>query len=235
MQQVITINDINVEIFKKNIKNIHLWVYPPYWRVRVATPSHTDDEVIRLLIISKLTWIKKQIKKFLSQERETTREFLNWESHYFLWKRYLLRIHKSDKLKVELKNKKYIDLYVKDPDSVTQKMNLLDKWYRSELKKNLDEITPRLVEMTWVDLAEYRIRNMKTRWWSCNIQNKRIWLNLELIKKDKKHIEYVVLHELVHLLERKHNDNFKAYMDKFMPNWREIREDMKKWVLSVSC
>jgi len=99
----------------------------------------------------------------------------------------------------------------------------------------LDLITPKLVEMTWVDLAEFRIRNMKTRWGSCNIQAKRIWLNLELIKKDKKHIEYVVLHELVHLLERKHNDNFKAYMDRFMPNWREIREDMKKWVLSVSC
>jgi len=233
--QVITVNDINVEIFKKNIKNIHLWVYPPHWRVRVATPSNTDDEVIRLLIVWKLTWIKKQIKKFLSQERETPREFINWESHYFLWKRYLLRVNKSNKWRVEIKNKKYIDLYTRDIESVSQKKNLMDKWYREELKKISKELIFKWKNKTWAQLNEFRIRNMKTRWGSCNIEAWRIWLNLELVKKDIAHIDYVILHELIHTFERKHNDNFKAYMDKYMPNWRDIREDMKKGVLSVSC
>lgn len=232
--QTITVNNINVEVFKKNIKNIHLWVYPPHWRLRVATPSHTDDEVIRLLLIWKLTWIKKQIKKFLSQDRETPREFINWESHYFLWKRYLLRLNKANKWRVEIKSKKYIDLYVRDIESLPQKKNLMDKWYREELKKISDELVTKWKEKTWTPLNEFRIRNMKTRWGSCNIEAKRVWLNLELIKKDIKHIDYVILHEIIHIFERMHNDNFKAYMDKYMPNWREVREDMQKWVLSVS-
>ena len=152
--QTITVNNINVEVFKKNIKNIHLWVYPPHWRVRVATPSHTDDEVIRLLLIWKLTWIKKQIKKFLSQDRETPREFINWESHYFLWKRYLLRLNKANKWRVEIKSKKYIDLYVRDIESLPQKKNLMDKWYIEELKKISDELVTKWKEKTWTPLND---------------------------------------------------------------------------------
>lgn len=232
--QIIQISDINVEIFKKDIKNIHLWVYPPFWRVRVASPLDTDDEVIRLLIVSKLTWIKKQIKKFISQERETKREYVNWESHFYLWKRYLLRVKKWNKWKVEIKNKKYIDLYVKDINSFKQKENTMKKWYRKELKYICEDLTQKWVKTTGADLSEMKIRVMKTKWGSCNIEEKRIWLNLELIKKDKKHIEYVILHELVHLFERKHNDNFKEYMNRFMPNWREIKEDMNAGVLRYS-
>jgi len=233
---IITVSDISVEVIKKDIKNLHLWVYPPYWNVRVASPHHIDEEAIRLLIVWKLSWIKRQIKSFVEQRREATREYVSWESHYYFWKRYLLNIiieEKYSKSKVKIRNKKYIDLLVKENSTIEQRKKIMDKWMRSKLKKQCEKSLKVWKEITWLEINEFKIRVMKTKWWSCNIEAKKILINFELVKKDKKHLEYIILHELIHLLERNHNDNFKFHLDKYLPNWRIYRQELNCSLLTV--
>lgn len=231
MNQII-VSNISVDIVKKDIKNVHLAVYPPNWRVRLATPLSMNEEAIRLLIVSRFSWIKRQQTKFLSQERETQREFVSWESHFFLWKRYLLNIIHSNSLSyVKIRNKKYIDLHIKNWATLEKKQQVTKEWYRNELKKHVKPIIEKWTIILWVEISNFWIKHMKTKWWSCNIRSKRIWLNLELAKKDKACIEYVIVHELIHLIERKHSDKFKEHMDKHIPKWRLYKEELNKSVL----
>ena len=227
MEKII-INDIEIELTKKNIKNLYLSVHPPDGRVKISAPYRMDMESIRLFVISKIAWIKRQQSKFKSQERQPEREYVSGESHYFLGQRYLLNVVYTNKRKqgVEIRNKKYIDLYVRENTPKYLRERAMTEWYRRELKKLIPTIIAKWEPIIGVEVNEFGVKKMKTRWGSCNPKAKRIWLNLELVKKSPTCIEYVVVHEMTHLLERKHNERFIAYMDKFLPNWRAIKEEL---------
>jgi len=227
MEKII-INNIEIELTKKNIKNLHLSVHPPDGRVKISAPQYMDTDTIRLFAISKLSWIRKQQKKFINQERQPEREYVSGESHYFLGQRYLLNVIYTNKRKqgVEIRNKKYIDLYVRENTPKYLRERAMTEWYRRELKKLIPPIIAKWEPIIGVEVNEFGVKKMKTRWGSCNPKAKRIWLNLELVKKSPTCIEYVVVHEMTHLLERKHNERFIAYMDKFLPNWRAIKEEL---------
>ena len=227
MEKII-INNIEIELTKKNIKNLHLSVHPPDGRVKISAPQYMDTDTIRLFAISKLSWIRKQQKKFINQERQPEREYVSGESHYFLGQRYLLNVIYTNKRKqgVEIRNKKYIDLYVRENTPKHLRERVMTEWYRRELKKLIPPIIAKWEPIIGVGVNEFGVKKMKTRWGSCNPKAKRIWLNLELVKKSPTCIEYVVVHEMTHLLERKHNERFIAYMDKFLPNWRAIKEEL---------
>lgn len=231
----IVINDIEIEVIKKNIKNVHLSVHPPAGRVRLAAPENMDEEAIRLFAISKLSWIKKQRKEFDTQERQSVREFLSGESHYFMGTRYLLNvIESSEKQRVELRNKKYMDLYVRLGHTKEKRERIVSQWYREELKRLIPEYIKKWEDTIGVTVNEWGVKLMKTKWGTCNEQDKRIWINLELAKKNPRCLEYIIVHEMVHLLERHHNDRFKAYMDEFLPNWRSIRGELNEMIYESS-
>ncbi|MGM9511649.1 M48 family metallopeptidase [Larkinella sp. GY13] len=231
MEQL-TLGDITVDVVQKNIKNVHLSVYPPTGRVRIAAPLRMNLDTIRIYAISKLGWIKKQQVKFREQPRETPREYLNKEGHYFLGKRYLLAIIEQETPpKVKLRHST-IELYIR-PETDTQKRQaILEQWYRQQLKDLLPPLIQKWEGKMGVSLNEFQVKKMKTKWGTCNRNAKRIWLNLELAKKPFHCIEYIVVHELVHLLERNHTDRFIAYMDHFLAEWKQSRNDLNKLPVS---
>ncbi|UPM52449.1 M48 family metallopeptidase [Gottfriedia acidiceleris] len=230
--KTIKISNIDVEIEKKNIKNLHLGVYPPNGRVRVAAPMKTTDESIRLMIISKISWIKKQQNKFQSQLRQSQREYVSGESHYLWGTRYLLNvIYHKGAAKVIIRNKKFIDLYVRDGTSRDQRERVMTNWYREQIKAVIPDIIQKWEPLMNVAVDEWRVKAMKTKWGTCNVNAKRIWLNLHLVKKPPQCIEYVVVHEMVHLKERTHNSRFVSLMDNYYPNWRTIRDELNMFML----
>ncbi|MBE9212847.1 M48 family metallopeptidase [Plectonema cf. radiosum LEGE 06105] len=223
----ITFGELNIDIVRKKIKNLHLAVYPPDGRVRIATPLNIDDEAVRLFAISKLSWIKKHQANFNTQERQSKREFVSGESHYYQGKRYLLNvIYHQGNSKVEVRNNTYIDLYVKEGSNETQRKNAMTSWYRKQLKQDIPQLIAKWEPIINVEVKDWGVKQMKTKWGTCNTQAKRIWLNLELAKKDRHCLEYVVVHEMVHLLERSHGERFVALMNKFMPNWRFYKDEL---------
>lgn len=230
-----TVADLDIEVVQKDIKNIHLAVYPPLGRVRIAAPTDVSSETLRLFIVSKLPWIRKQQRKFTAQNRQTPRLFVNRESHYFLGRKYLLRVHETDHPyrypKVVLKTKTYIDLFVRESSTVEQKANLMKEWHRVELKNILEELIPKWEVILGVSATRFAVKSMKTKWGSCNTENKTLLFNLELAKKPHSCIEYVVAHELVHLIERHHNDNFKAILDNHLPNWKGVKQELNTLIV----
>lgn len=232
MVQTINLGNINAEVELKDIKNIHLSVYPPSGRVRIAAPTRMDLETIRMFAISKLSWIKKQQEKFHNQEREAPRDYSSRESHYYLGKRYLLKVVETDdKPSVCIKHNK-IFLFVKPNTTKQNKQILLREWYRNQLKGLVLKYIAKWEDKLQVKVEEFGIKKMKTKWGTCNQEAKRIWINLELAKKPLECLEYIVVHEMVHLLERKHNDRFVAYMNTFLPQWREYQEELNRLPVS---
>jgi predicted metal-dependent hydrolase len=228
----ITINGLVVEVARKAIKNLHLGVYPPHGRVRVAAPLTVSDEAVRLAVIGKLGWIKRQQAKFAAQPRQSQREMVNGESHYFLGQRYRLRvIAQSGAARVGVRNKALIDLYVRPDARAAQREEVLLQWYREQLKELIPPLLEKWQSILGVQVAFWGIKKMKTKWGSCNIDAGRIWLNLELAKKPVQCLEYIVVHELVHLLERHHNDRFTGLMDIHMPTWRGCRDELNAAML----
>ena len=212
---------------RKNIKNLNTRVYPPNGRVRVAVPLRVNDEAVRLFAISKLDWIKQQQTRFVRQERQLTGEFVSGEIHYFQGSRYLLDvIYQDGSSSVSLHNQTRMDLIVPPSSDMAQREQILLSWYRQQLKEMIPPLIARWEAIIGVQVAEWGVKQMKTRWGSCNIRARRIWLNLALINKPVYLLEYVIVHELVHLLERQHNDKFKAYMSKYLPDWRLYREEL---------
>lgn len=232
-EKIIKLNNFDVEVIKKDIKNLHISVVPPYGNVRVAAPLMFSDEAIKTSILKRYKWIRKHQKSFEEAVRQTARKYVSGESIYFLGMRYLLHVEKSiSKPSVSIKNKKYIVLSVKDVDSLEYKSKIMDKWYREQLKLELESIIPKYEEKLGVKLSKYTIRRMKTKWGSCNPTRQSIILNSELAKKPIKSIEYIVCHELVHFFELHHNKHFNSYMDKYIPNWRTIRYELNRFPLS---
>ena len=211
MEQII-ISDIKIDVVRKEIKNIHLAVYPPTGRVRIAAPLAVNDDAIRMFAISKLSWIKRNQHKFEVQERIPPREYKQRESHYFQGRRYLMTIiETSSTPKVVLKNKKFIELHVKPETPVNKRHEILTEWYRVQLKKQIPSIIDKWEKILNIKIDHWQVKQMKTKWGSCNIVNKRIWINLELAKKPEHCLEYIIVHEMIHLIERHHNDNFQQF------------------------
>jgi len=232
MHQIL-VRGLKVDVVRKDIKNLHLGVYPPEGRVRVAAPLRVNDEAIRLAVISKLPWIKRQQNRFLSQERQSEREYVYRENHYFFGQRYLLNvIEHVGQSRVEIQNKTRIDLYVPPGSDPLKREQVLLAWYRRELKALIPSLIKKWEEIIGVTVQDWGVKKMKTKWGSCNINERRIWLNLELAKKPVECLEYVVVHEMVHLLERNHSDRFKQMMDQFMPQWRQNRDILNQSPLS---
>ena len=231
----ITIGDIQIEIIKKNIKNLYLSVHPPYGRVRIAAPIMMDDETIRIFAISKLAWIKKQRSRYREQERQSKREFVSGESHYYEGVRYLLNVvYTNKKQRVETSQNRRIDLYVRDGSTVEQREKVMMEWYRSRLKDKIPDLIAKWERKMGVNVNSWGVKLMKTKWGTCNPYAKRIWINLELAKKNPRCLEYIVVHEMAHLLEKHHNERFRAYMDQFMPDWREIKAELNNLIFESS-
>jgi len=228
MAETIDLGDIKVEVVKKDIKNIHLSVYPPAGRVRISAPSRMSLDTIRIFVISKLGWIKQQQQKFQSQARETPREYLDRESHYVWGKRYLLRVIESDTAPVvELKHSRMF-LHVRPGTDAVKKQIIMETWYREQLKQALPPLIAKWEPLMGVQVARFFVQRMKTRWGSCNPGARRIRLNTDLAKKPRECLEYVVVHEMVHLLEPTHNARFVALMDQFMPKWQFYRDVLNR-------
>lgn len=221
----LTINGLAVDVVRKDIKNLHLGVYPPRGRVRVAVPLAVNDDAVRLAVIGKLGWIKRQQKQFEAQPRQSDREMAGGESHYFLGRRYRLRVIPHDGPgKVVLKNSSIMELHVRPETDAEQRQLVLQQWYRTKLKELIPTLVEKWQPVLGVHVADWRIKRMKTKWGTCNPTARRIWLNLELAKKPVKCLEYIVVHEMTHLLERHHNDRFLAILDKHLPQWRGFRQ-----------
>ena len=229
----ITVSNITVDVVHKDIKNMHLAVYPPTGRVRIAAPLRVNDDAIRLFAISKIGWIKRHQRKFEYQERITPREYKERESHYFQGRRYLLRIKDTNGAGfVDLKGKTYLDLFIRENASFENKQRVINEWYRKELKNIIPKLIEHWEKKIGVKVNFYGIRQMKIKWGSCNIEKTRIWLNLELAKKPIHCLEYILVHEMIHLLERNHNNRFKSYMDNFLPNWKQIKDELNRMPVS---
>jgi hypothetical protein len=228
----VQVGGIKVEVVRKDIKNLHLGVYPPHGRVRVAAPLVVNDEAVRLAVIDKLGWIKRQKARFIEQPRQSQREMVNGESHYFLGKRYRLRVHEQDApARVAPCGIASLDLFVRPGSSAAQRELVLLHWYREQLKALIPPLLEKWQPILGVQANHWGIKKMKTKWGSCNPTARRLWFNLELAKKPAQCLEYIVVHELVHLLERRHSERFTALMDGFMPNWRVCRETLNSGVL----
>lgn len=226
------LNDITIDVVLKDIKNVHLSVFPPSGRVRIAAPLRMNMDTIRIYAISKLGWIKKQQKKFREQEREAPREYLYKEGHYFLGKRYLMKIVEHDAPPFVLLKHNTIMLYVRPNTDIPKRQAIMDEWYRQELKELAPPIITKWEKVMDVSINELGIKKMKTKWGTCNREAKRIWLNLELAKKPVHCIEYIIVHELAHLLERSHNDKFVAYMDNYLPEWKHLKSELNQLPVS---
>jgi predicted metal-dependent hydrolase len=219
------VSGIEVQVVRKPIKNVHLAVYPPNGRVRLAVPLHVSDDNARLAVINKLSWIKKQRAAFAAQSRQSQREMVTGESHYLWGRRYLLDVvERVGKHEVAIKNNTRLTLYV-NPNTTRDNRELaLNEWYRAELKRRVPSLLTKWQPIIGVEVAEWGVKKMKTKWGSCHIEARRIWLNLELAKKPPECLEYILVHEMVHLLERQHNDAFRAHMDRFLPHWPLYRD-----------
>lgn len=216
-----------VEIVRKAIKNLHLGVYPPNGRVRVAAPVRVRDEAVRLAVISRLGWIKRQRTRFHSQERQSAREYVSRESHYFLGRRYLLNVIERNGLsRVSRKGHTILELQISRRAGRFRREQILLGWYRKNLKALILPLIEKWEAKMGTKVESWGIRRMKTKWGSCNSVEQRIWLNLELAKKPVRCLEYILVHEMVHLIERHHNDRFTMLMDRFMPNWRAHRDEL---------
>ncbi len=226
--QKIQLGEITIDVTHKDVKNIHLSVYPPVGKVRITAPMHMELDTIRIYAISKLGWIKKQQEKIRNQEREAPREFLNRESHYFNGKRYLLRIEYVDTTpKVELQHETMV-LHVRPGATIEKMQSVLDEWYRHHLKEKIVDLIDHWEKIIPVKVNEFGVKKMKTKWGTCNTEAKRIWLNLELAKKPPECLEYIIVHEMIHLLERRHNQRFIRLMNEYMPKWRFYRDELNR-------
>ncbi len=228
MATTIELGEIAVDVVKKDIKNLHLSVYPPTGKVRISAPIRMNLDTIRVFAISKLGWIKQQQRKLNEQEREPPREYLDRESHYVWGKRYLLRVIGADAApRVELKHNHML-LQTRPAASEETKQAVLDEWYRTQLKEAVPPLIAKWEPLMHVGVERFFVQKMKTKWGSCSRDAASIRLNTDLAKKPRECLEYIVVHEMAHMLEPTHNSRFIALMDQFMPNWRFYREVLNR-------
>ena len=224
MGTTLKLGSLTVDVVKKDIKNVHLSVYPPEGKVRISAPLRMTNENIRLFAISKLQWIRLQQGKLVSQEREMPREYLQRESHYLWGKRYLLDIVEADSApRIEIRHKKIV-LQIRPSSSAERRRELLEQWYRSQLKAAVQPLIVKWERAMGVTVKQVFVRRMKTKWGSCSPSSASVRFNTDLAKKPPECLEYIVVHELAHLIEPTHNDRFTTLLDRMMPNWRSYRQ-----------
>ncbi len=224
----IQLDDITVDVVLKNIKNVHLSVYPPTGRVRISAPSRMSLDTIRVFAFSKLNWIKKKRENIRNQKREMPREYLDGENHCLWGKRYPLSLAKRERAPtVELTHSRMI-LTVRAGTDKSAKAAIVARWYREQVKAAVWPLIEKWEPILGVSVNRLFVRQMKTRWGSCNPRARTIRLNTELAKKPVEFLEYIVVHEMVHLLEPSHNANFVALMDRFMPRWQFFRQNLNR-------
>lgn len=220
----LTVRGIDIDVIYKDIKNLHIGVYPPLGRVRVAAPLRLDDDRVRLAVIQRLPWIKKQREQLRKAERQTKREMVTGESHY-VWgvRRRLKVIERPGRAHVEIDGGRLL-LYVPEGTDEDERLSVLQRWYREQLRARIPALVAQWEPIIGRTVPKWSIRRMKTKWGSCNRETGHIWFNVELAKKHPDCLEYIVVHEMTHLLERNHGQRFTKLMDKHMPDWRSRRE-----------
>jgi predicted metal-dependent hydrolase len=228
MVKQIALGEITVDVLQKDIKNIHLSVYPPNGKVRISAPLGLSVDTIRVFAISKLGWIKQQQRKLRSQERETPREYLERESHYVWGKRYLLHVVEvNEPPGVELMPSRML-LRVRPGTAQENVEAIVDAWYRKQIKESALPLIAKWEPLLGVKVQKLFVQQMKTKWGSCNPPSASIRLNTDLAKKPRECLEYIVVHEMVHLLEPTHNKHFVALMDRYMPKWQFYRQSLNR-------
>lgn len=233
MAETIQLGDIEITITRKAVKNVHLTVHPPAGRVTLVAPAATRLDVVRAYAISKLGWIRDQQAKLRAQARESPRRFVERESHYLWGRRYLLSVvEKETKPSVKLDHRR-ITLTVRPGSTLAKRQEVMQEWHRALLH----EVVPALIEK-WelklgVKVSGYFLQRMKTRWGGCNQRAGNIRLNTELVKKPRDLLEYVVVHEMLHLVEPTHNERFISLLERYYPTWREARAELNELPLAA--
>lgn len=227
-KQRITIDGITIDLERKRVKNVNFTIYPPDGRVRVSAPRRMPDAKVKQIIRRKLPWIKKHRARIVKRVRSEPTKYVSGERVSYFGVLYRLDVIERDAApKVELSSNGTIRLYVRPGSSQSKREQVLIEWYRAQLKDRIPQLVQWWEPEMGVQVAEWGVKRMKTRWGSCNTKARRIWLNLELAKHPIERLEYIIVHEMVHLLERRHNKRFYAYMDRFLPGWRREREALK--------
>ncbi len=233
--ELVQISTIQVEVRKRNVKSLRIGVFPPSGLVRVIAPLDYDQNLIESVVIKKMVWIRAQQEKFQLQERLTPRKAVSGESYFYKGKKYkLFVLEGSRRGSLTIKNSSRMELSISSDAKEASRLNVINNFYRRALKEELDILVPELSKKMGLKIERYSIRKMKNRWGSCDIDKKQISVNIELIKKNPSCLTYIVVHELVHLLEAKHNQRFKELMDLYLPNWRYFRDILNSAPLSYS-
>jgi len=219
---MLNISGIPIEVRKKSIKNMHLYVKPPDGYVTVSAPLAMSDEAIERFVRTKVSWIKAQVGKFDNQPRQSEREYVSGETLYVWGKRYYLQTEYSNKNSLFLLGQKAV-LTVRKESTVEQRENFVREWYRKLLKAEITKLLPKWEKITGLKATNWQTKYMITRWGTCSTKTGKIWLNVQLAKKNPECLEYIILHELAHLIEKSHNERFISLLDKYMPMWREVR------------
>lgn len=219
----IQVAEVPIEVQKKRIKNMHLYVKPPYGQVVISAPLRAPDKAIELFARSNLPWVRRQIKRFQAQPRAAKRQYVSGETMYLWGEAYGTVVIESKKPAYKIMGDKIL-LYLPKKTSVEWREKFLREVYRAELLKKVEVLMPKWEQLTGLKANEWRTKYMKTRWGTCNIAAKRIWLNVQLAEKPPMCLEYVMLHELTHLIEKYHNARFYNFVAQFMPDWRDIRK-----------
>lgn len=220
MNKKMIFEELNIEVVQKNIKNINLRIYSPDGRVKVTVPKNLSLKNVKEFIMSKLDWIRKHQEKICNQKKNIPLMFVDGESHYINGEVYPLKIiehNKPAKVKFDFQT---LIIYIRPEMSLEKKQSILNEWYRKRLKSEIPDLIQKYEKIMNVKVLDFGIKKMKTKWGTCNIRAKRIWLNLELAKKESNLLEYIVVHEMVHLLEPSHNTHFYKLMNQFMSNWK---------------
>ncbi|MBM7502939.1 M48 family metallopeptidase [Agromyces aurantiacus] len=228
----LTVAGLGIDVIYKDIKNLHISVYPPIGRVRVAAPFRLDEDAIRLAIVQRLPWIKRQRQQLQDAERQTERRMVSGETHYVWGERYRLDVSRTGRSAVEIKGK---TIWVVAPEGsdAEARWHILDRWYRRQLKAALPPLLEKWQPIVGVEVTKTVVRRMKTKWATCVEGSNAIWINPELAKKNPRALEYIVVHELTHFHERTHNERFVDLMDRLMPDWRSRRDDLNEAPLAA--
>lgn len=233
MDETIQIGELSIQVSRKNIKHVHLSVHPPDGRVTLAAPTATRLDVARAYAVSKLGWIREQQRQLRNQARETPRQFVTRESHHLWGRRYLLTVaHADDKPHVRLDHRR-ITLTVRPGSSAKKRAEVMHEWHKTLLHAVVPALIKKWEERLGVQVKRYFLQRMKTRWGGCNHLAGHIRLNTELVKKPKDLLEYIIVHEMAHLLEPTHSERFTALLDRHYPTWREARAELNELPLSA--
>lgn len=224
----ILVANIPVEVVKKNIKNLHLSVLPPDGKVRVSAPEALSDDAIAMFVRTKIGWIRKQQEKFELQPRQSERQYVSGETLYVWGRQYFLRVEYSYKGNSLVLSGDNAILTVRKESTVKQRETFVNEWYRTLLKAEVEKYLPKWEKITGLQCSSWQSKYMTTKWGTCNTSTGKIWLNLQLAKKPIECLEYVILHELIHLKVRNHGPEFVTEMNRYMQNWREIRNQLNE-------